>query len=159
MVEAIILLFLMFTIDKGNNQNFSLVDDFNRSFKVFKTDTLKIQNPAFSDGQMIVFHAINKDYLVFRIKTHLKSQEIHATYWTDRDVNIKIMERTEYYINKENVFEPQITELTVYYSYIEGKVEKYSRDRKQISGSFHREGQEKVKDFFKMMTDGLNLSK
>jgi hypothetical protein len=142
------------------DKNFALVEDFEKNQIFFSADTFDLANQSTEGGELIVFHRRDPDYLVFDIWLFGETGKIHATYWTDRDGNIKIVKRTNFKYNKPHYEKGYTaTETTEYLSYTEGSVKRYSADKKELNDSMTNEKKVERETFFKDVTKDLKFVK
>lgn len=166
MVQLLIFIFftfgqsLVFVDQKFIDDNFTLIDDFEKNMKVFRQDTFNLKNHSTEGGELIAFSSKDRDYLVFDIWLFGESGKIHATYWTDKDLNFKIIKRTYFKYDKP-FYEKRykMAERTEYLSYSGNSVRSYSVDKKELKDSVTAEKKAESEDFFKALTKDLKIVK
>ena len=115
------------------DKNFALIDDFNKNQKLFLSDTFDLVNQSTDRGELIEFHNKDKDYMVFDIWLFGEMGKIHATYWTDKSSNFKLVRFTTFDYDK-TYYEKgyKVTESTDYFSYTKKSVRRYGADKKEV---------------------------
>ena len=150
-----------FSVDqKTIDENFTLIEDFEKNQKVFRADTFDLVDQSSDGGKLIAYHNKDKDYLVFDIWLFGETGKIHATYWTDKDLNFKVVMRTDFKYDKpyyEKGF--KVTETTEYLSYSDNSVRLYSADKKELKDSKTDEKKIEGENFFKEITKDLKIVK
>jgi hypothetical protein len=137
-----------------------LIEDFEKSQVLFSSDTFDLVGQSTEGGELIAFHSKDKDYLVFDICVLGEAGKIHATYWTDKNVNFKMVKRTDFNYDKpyyERGY--KVMETTEYLSYSDNSVIQYSADKKELKRSVTGEKQIESENFFKEITRDLNIVK
>lgn len=142
------------------DKNFDLIDDFEKNRKTFLPDTFDLAGHSAEGGALIVFHSKDRDYLVFDIWLLGETGKVHATYWTDKNLNFKIVKRTDFKYDKP-FYEKgyQVTETTEYLSYSDNSVRHYSADKKELKGLTTGEKKTECENFFKQITKDLKIVK
>jgi hypothetical protein len=165
MVQLITLIAFTFgqppvTVDqKFIDKNFDLIDDFEKNKKVFRSDTFDLAGHSTEGGELIAFHGKDRDYLVFDIWLFGETGKIHATYWTDKDLNFKIVRRTDFKYDKPYYEKGyKVSETTEYLSYADNSVRRYSGDQKELNDSTDEKKME-AENFFKEITKDLKIGK
>ena len=142
------------------DKNFALIEDFQKNQKTFRSDTFDLADQSTDGGQLISYHKKDTDYLVFDIWLFGETGKIHATYWTDKDINFKIVKRTDFRYDKPYYEKGyQVTETTGYLSYAENSVRRYAADKKELKDSLADEKKIECENFFKAVTKVLKIVK
>lgn len=160
MLPLFSLLILIFGQHPSTDNNFQLIDDFENHQKSFRADTFDLVDQSTDGGQLIVYHNKNKDYLVFDIWLFGETGKVHATYWTDRKVNFKIIRRTDFTYDKPYYEKGYtVTESTEYLSYLDQSILRYDADKKKLDNALTNEKKTEGEDLFKAVTKGVKLVK
>lgn len=142
------------------DKNFALIDDFKKTERSFQSDTFNLINQSTEGGELIAYNSKNKDYLVFDIWLFGETGKIHATYWTDKNLNFKIIKRTDFKYDKPFYEkEYRVTETTDYLSYSDDSVRHYNADKKELRDSTTKESKIKNESFFSEVTKELKIVK
>jgi hypothetical protein len=142
------------------DKNFLLVDDFEKDQKTFRSDTFDLVGKSTDGGQLIAYHKKDKDYLVLDIWLFGETGKIHATYWTDKDMNFRIVKRTDFKYDKPYYEKDyKVTETTEYLSYADNSVRRYSADKRELKDSLAYEKNIETENFFKSVTEDLKIVK
>lgn len=86
--------------------------------------------------------------------------KIHATYWTDRNLNFRIIKRTDFKYDKpfyEGGY--KVTETTEYLSYSDTSVRLYNGAKTEQKNGIINEQKMKWEKFFKEITKDLKIVK
>lgn len=161
---ALILLTLgqqyVYVDQKVVDKNFVLIEDFEKSQRIFSSDTFDLMNQSTDDGELIAFHNKDKDYLVFDIWLLGETGKIHATYWTDKNINFKIIKRTDFKYDKPYYEKGyKVTEMTEYLSYLDNSVRRYNAEKKELKDTKTDEKKTECENFFKEITKDLKIVK
>lgn len=141
------------------DKNFALVDDFGKNESVFRADTFDLIDQSTDGGKLIAYHTKDRDYLVFDIWLFGETGKIHATYWTDKKLNFKIIRRTDFKYDKPYYEKGyRVTETTEYLSYSNNSVRRYSVDQKELKDPAEEKKIE-CENFFKDVTKDLKIVK
>ena len=166
MLQLLTLIILTFgqqlvSVDqKFIDKNFTLIDDFEKNQKVFRPDTFNLADQSTEGGELIAFHNKDRDYLVFDIWLFGETGKIHATYWTDKNLNFKIIKRTDFKYDKPYYEKGyKVTEMTEYLSYSDNSVRRYNADKKELKDSAADEKKVESENIFKETTKDLKLVK
>jgi len=144
----------------SSDKNFNFIDEFEKNKATFNPDTFDLSEHSTEGGQLIVFHKKDQAYLVFDIRVFGESGRIHATYWTDTDINFIIVKRTDFSYDKplyEKDF--KVTETTQYLSYHADGTTIYDSERKVLSDPLANEKKMQYEEFFHKVTKGLKIEK
>jgi len=142
------------------DKNFALIEDFEKNQKTFRADTFDLVGQSTDGGQLIAYHKKDRDYLVIDIWLFGEIGKIHATYWTDKDINFKMVKRTDFNYDKPYYEKGyKVTETTEYLSYQDNSVRRYSGDKKELKDSLADEKKIESENFFKVVTKDLKISK
>jgi hypothetical protein len=148
------------TTDHHPDINFDLIDDFEKSKNTFRPDTFELYDHSTDGGQLIAYHAKDKDYLVLDIWLFGETGKTHSTYWTDRKLNFKIIKRTDFVYDKTYYEKDyKVTETTEFYSYSDNSFKRYNSDKQEIKNSDNAESDVKVKNFFADITKDIEIIK
>lgn len=151
---------IILTTQNLTDKNFNLIEDFEKTKNTFRQDTFDLNLQSTEGGQLIVFHTADKDYLVLDIKLFGETGKIHATYWTDRELNIKIAKWTDFDYDKpyyENDY--KISETTEFYSFLDNSFMRYNSDKQEIKKSDNSEIEMEIKNFFVDITKDIEIIK
>jgi hypothetical protein len=166
MIQLIILMIFVWfgqptsIVKMTSDKNFDLVEDFEKNKAMFRSDEFDLSGHSTEGGQLTAFHNKDKAYLVFDIWTYGEMGKIHATYWTDKDLNFKIVKRTDFEYDKpfyEKDF--KVTEKTEYLSYNSDKMRIYDSERKELGNSLSIEKKKEYEEFFQEITNDLKIVK
>lgn len=141
-----------------SDKNFNLIEDFEKDKGAFRSDEFDLSCHSTEGGQLTAFHNKDKAYLVFDIWIYGETGKIHATYWTDKNLNFKIVKRTDFKYDKpfyEKDF--KVTETTEYLSYHSDRMRLYDSERKDLSNSLTIEKKKEYEEFFQEITKDLKI--
>jgi hypothetical protein len=166
MLQLITLLILSFgqqyvyVDQKVVDKNFALIEDFNKNQILFSSDTFDLAGQSTDGGELIAFRNKDKDYLVFDIWLFGETGKVHATYWTDKNLNFKIIKRTNYNYDKPYYEKGyKVTVTTEYLSYSDNSVRRYSANKKELKDSETDKKKIESEDFFNAITKDLKIVK
>lgn len=139
------------------DRNFALIEDFEKNQQTFRRDTFDLVGHS-DGGQLVAYHKRDPTYLVFDIWLFGETGKIHATYWTDRDINFKIVKRTDFKYDKPYYeIDYKVTETAEYLSYTDKSVIRYNSDKREIKDSLADKKKIESEDFFKAITKDLKI--
>jgi hypothetical protein len=166
MLQIITLIILAFglqpiSVDKESvDENFALIEDFEKNRKVFRADTFDLAGQSTEGGELIAFHSNERDYLVFDIWLFGEMGKIHAIYWTDRNLNFRIIKRVDFKYDKPFYEEGyKVTETTEYLSYSDTSVRLYNRAKTELENGRANGQKMKWENFFNEITKDLKIVK
>jgi len=118
----------------ATDENFKLLEDFKKNQSLFRADTFNLYEQSAEGGALIAFHSKDKNYLVIDIWLFGETGKLHATYYTDRELNIKIVMKTDYSYDKPYYEKGyKTTESTEYYSFGDNWFKLYNSEKKEIN--------------------------
>jgi len=85
---------------QAKNENFSLLDDFEKNKNSFKRDTFSLPEISNDGGQVVTFNAPEKKVKVFALQLFGQPGKLHYLFVTDKDSNLKLVEQMEYEYHK-----------------------------------------------------------
>jgi hypothetical protein len=150
-----------FVVDQRTpDKNFDLIEDFQKDKAVFRTDKFNLAGQSTEGGELVAFHHKDKAYVVVDIWIFGEMGKINATYWTDKNLNFLIVNRTDFTYDKpfyEKDF--KVKETNTFLSYNSDKVRSYDNERKELSDSQTTEMKKEYEEFFEDVTKGLKIVK
>lgn len=147
-------------IESHSDENFQLIDDFEKDKGIFRPDTFELNENSTDGGQLIAYHSQDKDYLVLDIWLFGETGKVHSTYWTDRKLKFKIIKRTDFVYDKPYYEEDYtVTETTEFYSYSDNSFIRYNSNKQEIDNSDNVDSEMKVKNFFADITKHIEIVK
>ena len=141
-------------------KDFELISDFEKNIGTFDSDTFNLMNHSTEGGELIVFHTNEKDYLVLDFWLYGETGKLNTTYWTDHDINFKIVKRTKYDYDRP-MYEPdyKITQTTHYYSYSDSTFKVFDQEKNIIQDSTNLEHKKEIEEFITELTKDIKLIK
>ena len=135
--------------DTHPGNGFHLIEDFEKYKNTFESDTSDLYEHSTDGGELILFHTKDKDYRVFDIWLYGETRKIHATYWTDSNLNFKLVKRTDFIYDKPYYLGDYKTEeVTQFFSYQDGLVKRYNSDRQEITATDNAEHEKATRQLF-----------
>jgi hypothetical protein len=142
------------------DKNFSLIEDFEKSKDTFRPDTFNLNNLSTDGGQLIAYHTKDKNYLVLDIWLFGETGKIHSTYWTERNLNLKIVKRTDFVYDKPYYEKGYKTVKTSeFFSYTDNSFKRYRSDRQEINDSDNGNQEKKVRDLLTAISKEVKIIK
>lgn len=142
------------------DKNFSLIEDFEKNVQTFRSDTFKINNYSNDEGELTVYHNKEKAYLVLDVWLVGETKKIHTTYWTDKELNFKIVKQTTFlYDRPNNEDDYKVTEKTEFYSYTNNSFIRYHSGKQEIKSPDNKEIEMNVRGIFENATKDLKIIK
>ena len=140
---------------------FELISDFEKNTSTFDSDTFNLMNHSTEGGELIMFHTNEKDYLVLDFWLYGETGKLNTTYWTDHDIKLKIVKRTEYdYVRPAPDYKiTQTTQTTQYYSYSDSTFKVFDQEKTLIQDSSNLKQKEEIEEFFTELTKDIKLIK
>lgn len=127
------------TTQKTSDRNFDLISDFDANRGLFRPDTFQLSEQSTDGGELIAFHTKDRDYIVLDAWIYGETGKLHATFWTDMDLNIRIAQRTLYRYDRpyyESGFKTE--ETTEYFSFVDNNFRAYDKQRIDITDELDR---------------------
>lgn len=142
------------------DKNFSLIEDFEKSKHTFRPDTFDLNNLSTDGGQLIAYHTKDKDYLVLDIWLFGETGKVHTMYWTDRNLNLKIVRRADFVYDKPYYEKGYKTvETTEFFSYTDKSFKRYNSDGQEINESDNGKQEKKVRDLLTDISKDVKIIK
>ena len=132
-----------------------LISDFEVNRHIFRTDTFELYNQSTDGGELIAFHSNDKDYIVVDVWLYGETGKLHATFWTDKDLNIKIARRIMYEYDRpyyEGDF--KTTETTDHVSFVGNDLSLSESQKKELN-----EKRTEIQKLFKDVTEEAKIVK
>lgn len=122
--------------------NFDLISDFENNLHLFRADTFELFGESTDGGELIAFHTKNRDYVVVDAWIYGETGKLHTTFWTDRNLNIRLAQRTLYQYDR-SYYEADFKtkETTEYFSFINNNFRLYDGEKREL-----RDGLAKKRD-------------
>lgn len=140
------------------DKNFRFVDDFEKHKYAFQADTFELYDYSSDGGQLIAYFTRNKEYRVFDIWLFGETGKIHATYWTDKDIEFLIIKRTNFEYDKPYYEKGyKVTETTEYLSYGNNSVKRYNHAKSEVNDNFTGAKISEGESFFNEITKNLKI--
>lgn len=136
-------------------ENSGLINDFEKDQSSFNADTFELWNYSTDGGQLITYYSPGKEYRVFDIWLFGETGKLHATYWTDNDLKIKIIKRTSFDYDRPYYEEGyKVIETTEYLSHEANFVKRYDADKRELNdGLTNKKANEAHMLFVEIMRD------
>mgnify|MGYP000737028932 CR=1 FL=1 len=146
--------------DKRTDTNFRLIEDFEKHKSTFQSDTFELYDHSTDGGQLIAYYAKDKEYRVFDIWLFGETGKLHATYWTDNDLKIKIIKRTNFDYDKPYYEKGyKVTETMEYLSHEDNSVKRYNRDKRELNDGLSDTKASEGQTFFDDIIKDVNIMK
>lgn len=119
--------------EESIDKNFQLIDDFNNNHGVFRSDTFELYDQSTDGGELIAFHSTDRDYLVIDVWLYGETGKLHVIFWTDRNLNIRFVQRTNFEYDRP-YDEPgyKTRETTEYYSFHDKRFRYFNGDKEEL---------------------------
>jgi len=89
-----------FIYGQATDENFSLLDDFEKNKNSFKSDTFSLPEISNDGGQVVAYNSPEKNYKVFGLQLFGQPGKLHYLFVTDKNSNLKLVKQMEYEYHK-----------------------------------------------------------
>jgi len=89
-----------FIYGQAKDENFSLLDDFEKNKSLFKRDTFSLPEISNDGGRVVAYSAPEQNYKVFGLQLFGQPGKLHYLFVTDKDSNLKLVKELEYEYHK-----------------------------------------------------------
>jgi hypothetical protein len=142
------------------DKNFALIDDFEQNREKFTQDKYDLMDYSTDGGELISYHAKEKDYLVFDVWLFGETGKTHSTYWTDKKFNFKIIRTTRFDYDKPYYEgDYKVTETLHFLSYAGTSVKLYNSEKKEWDPALAPEMKDRKEELFRDLVKDLKLKK
>jgi hypothetical protein len=141
-------------------EDFNLISDFEKDRKIFTSDTFDLMNLSIERGELIAFHTSKKNYIVIDIWLYGEMGKQHTIYWTNKNIEFKIIKETRYDYDKPmNETDFKIKETTNYYSYSDSTFKVFDQNRHLIEDILFLTKRKEIDERFKEIIEEVKIIK
>lgn len=137
---------------KISEENFTIVDDFEKNKSSFKTDKFDLPNISVDGGKAIAYHSEKKNYTVYELMLSGETEKFRYVFYADKNSKVKIIKQVEYKYDKPETLDNERKETTTYYSYEKKSLFAYNSKRELIKDSDSNK-KEKLDKLFEEVID------
>ena len=140
-----------FAYSQATDENFSLLDDFEKNKNSIKRDTFSLPEISNDGGQVVAYNSPEKNYKVFGLQLFGQPGKLHYLFVTDKNSNLKLVKQMEYEYHKAGEKgDYEVVKKITFYVFSPASLRVYNEDRALIKEN-DGDKREKIEKLFQQV--------